>query len=47
MAFLSWEPQENLETCVRLLGSFWEHVGLDNQDYAVGYEVVAKDYWIS
>ncbi|KIK04288.1 hypothetical protein K443DRAFT_130917 [Laccaria amethystina LaAM-08-1] len=43
----SWEPQENLETCDRLLGSFWEHVGMDNQDYPVGYEVVAKDYWIS
>lgn len=42
----SWEPQENLETCVRLLGSFWEHVGMDNQDYPVGYEAVAKDHWI-
>lgn len=42
----SWEPEENLETCQRLRESFWKHVGMDNDDYAIGYEVAAKDDWI-
>jgi len=42
----SWEPEENLEACSRLLGSFWEHVGMDNSDYQIGYEIKAKKDWI-
>lgn len=42
----SWEPEENLEACSRLLSSFWEHVGMDNQDYHIGFELKAKKDWI-
>ncbi|KAF9056385.1 hypothetical protein BJ165DRAFT_509238 [Panaeolus papilionaceus] len=42
----SWEPQENVSSCVRLLQSFWDHVGTDNKDYLPGYEVSAKESWI-
>ncbi|KIM45570.1 hypothetical protein M413DRAFT_8721 [Hebeloma cylindrosporum] len=34
----SWEPEENLEACGRLLASFWEHVGLDDGDYHIDPE---------
>ncbi|KAF5377681.1 hypothetical protein D9615_005211 [Tricholomella constricta] len=42
----SWEPGENVAGCQRLLHSFWEHIGTDNADYYVGYEVTASDKWI-
>ncbi|OAX44859.1 hypothetical protein K503DRAFT_795147 [Rhizopogon vinicolor AM-OR11-026] len=42
----SWEPQENVKQCERLLSSFWKHVGIDDEDYSVGYEIAAQDYWI-
>ncbi|KAF8912873.1 hypothetical protein CPB84DRAFT_480604 [Gymnopilus junonius] len=42
----SWEPEENLESCERLLGSFWSHVGMDEKDYPIGYVVKAKKSWI-
>ncbi|KAF8640769.1 hypothetical protein AX17_000419 [Amanita inopinata Kibby_2008] len=42
----SWEPEENVADCQRLLASFWEHIGLDNEDYPVGYTVPAKEHWI-
>ncbi|PPQ95658.1 hypothetical protein CVT26_008687 [Gymnopilus dilepis] len=43
----SWEPEENLESCERLLASFWRHVGMDDEDYPIGYVVKAKKSWIS
>lgn len=42
----SWEPEENLEACSRLLQSFWNHIGTDNDDYQIGHEVKAKKDWI-
>lgn len=43
----SWEPAENVKQCDRLLGSFWRHVGIDDEDYAIGYEVAARKEWIN
>ncbi|KAG6850314.1 hypothetical protein H0H93_014889 [Arthromyces matolae] len=42
----SWEPEENVAGCQRLLASFWNHVGTDDGDYLVGYEVAADEKWI-
>ncbi|KAI0639158.1 hypothetical protein C8Q77DRAFT_1079774 [Trametes polyzona] len=42
----TWEPEENLENCRRLLSSFWRNVGMDNGDYPEGYEVKATPSWI-
>lgn len=42
----SWEPDENVKDCTRLLESFWKHIGLDDKDYPAGYEVEAKPRWI-
>jgi hypothetical protein len=42
----SWEPEKNVADCQRLLSSFWDHIGMDNEDYPVGYEVHAKESWI-
>lgn len=42
----SWEPAENVKQCDRLLGSFWRHVGTDDDDYPIGYEVSARKEWI-
>lgn len=33
--------------CQRLLTSFWEHIGVDNKDYEVGYVARADEPWIS
>jgi len=43
----SWEPEENVKKCVRLLKSFWKHVGTDDEDYPPGYMVEAEPEWIS
>ena len=43
----SWEPTANVQQCDRLLASFWKHVGTDDNDYAIGYEVAAEEDWIS
>lgn len=43
----SWEPAENVKQCDRLLGSFWRHVGIDDEDYPIGYEVAAREEWIN
>lgn len=43
----SWEPEENLDNCKRLLQSFWDDIGLDNGDYEEGYKVKATPSWIS
>ncbi|KAH7914493.1 hypothetical protein BJ138DRAFT_1143858 [Hygrophoropsis aurantiaca] len=42
----SWEPGGNVKECKRLLESFWNHIGYDDKDYPVGFEVAAKDNWI-
>ena len=42
----SWEPEENLAGCERLRESFWTHIGMDDRDYMVGYEVSASHAWI-
>lgn len=42
----SWEPDKNVEGCKRLLKSFWEHVGTDDNDYFPGHEVSAEQEWI-
>ncbi|KAG2368177.1 hypothetical protein BDR07DRAFT_111892 [Suillus spraguei] len=42
----TWEPADNLRQCNRLLQSFWLHVGTDDNDYSVGYEITAKNQWI-
>ncbi|KAG6900161.1 hypothetical protein C0993_002090 [Termitomyces sp. T159_Od127] len=42
----SWEPEENVAGCQRLLASFWAHVGTDDNDYDIGYEVTADEKWI-
>lgn len=47
MMLSSWEPDENLLGCQRLLQSFWGHIGMDDQDHLVGYEVAATEAWIS
>ncbi|KAF8746326.1 hypothetical protein AX14_000109 [Amanita brunnescens Koide BX004] len=42
----SWEPEENVAGCQRLLTSFWEHIGVDDKDYNVGYIAEADKQWI-
>ncbi|KAG5648146.1 hypothetical protein DXG03_006100 [Asterophora parasitica] len=42
----TWEPEENVAGCQRLLASFWAEVGTDNRDYGQGYEVKASEKWI-
>ncbi|KAI0786051.1 hypothetical protein C8Q75DRAFT_300378 [Abortiporus biennis] len=42
----TWEPEENVAGCDRLLASFWEHVGVDNKDYTAGHEIPAEAEWI-
>lgn len=45
---VSWEPQENVKECERLLCSFWDHLGVDEDDeHSLGYQVNAKSAWIS
>ena len=43
----SWEPKANVRGCQRLLDSFWDHIGIDDEDYADGFQVEAKKGWIS
>lgn len=42
-----WEPEGNLNNCKRLLDSFWDDIGIDNDDYPEGYTVHATPTWIS
>ncbi|KAF8649832.1 hypothetical protein AX16_005596 [Volvariella volvacea WC 439] len=42
----SWEPEQNVAGCQRLLSSFWNHIGLDNKDYAIGHIFEASEKWI-
>jgi len=43
----SWEPEGNIHQCERLLGSFWDFIGRNDDDYPVGYQVNATREWIS
>ncbi|KAF8559316.1 hypothetical protein OG21DRAFT_1493233 [Imleria badia] len=43
----SWEPTGNVQQCDRLLASFWKHVGTDDEDYPIGYEIAATEDWIN
>jgi hypothetical protein len=47
LKFYSWEPEGNVAGCQRLLSSFWKHVGMDDLDHPVGYQVEAEPKWIS
>jgi len=42
----SWEPDQNLQGCKRLLQSFWQAVGTDDRDYPVGYVATPSKTWI-
>ncbi|KAK7064499.1 chromo domain-containing protein [Favolaschia claudopus] len=42
----SWEPSANVAACQRLLASFWEEVGVDNNDYNEGDVFAASKKWI-
>lgn len=46
LPYCSWEPHENVESCQRLLESFWSHIGTDDNDYFPGYVVSASEGWI-
>jgi hypothetical protein len=43
----SWEPENNVKECQRLLKSFWTHIGIDEEDYPPGYSIEASPEWIS
>ncbi|KAK7694392.1 hypothetical protein QCA50_001578 [Cerrena zonata] len=43
----SWEPEENVQTCDRLLRSFWRNFPEDNTDYPEGHVLHAPDAWIA
>ncbi|RDB28456.1 hypothetical protein Hypma_015299 [Hypsizygus marmoreus] len=42
----TWEPEDNVAGCQRLLASFWDHIGTDNKDYHIGHVVEASEKWI-
>ncbi|KAH9890944.1 hypothetical protein C8Q73DRAFT_702301 [Cubamyces lactineus] len=43
----TWEPDEHLrDNCKRLLESFWDDIGLDDEDYHEGYVTYATPSWI-
>ncbi|EIW64911.1 uncharacterized protein TRAVEDRAFT_140212 [Trametes versicolor FP-101664 SS1] len=42
----TWEPAGNLNNCKRLLDSFWDDIGIDDNDYHEGYTVHATPSWI-
>jgi hypothetical protein len=43
---LSWEPQSGLAGCERILKRFWNHIGMDDEDYEPGAVLKASDEWI-
>ncbi|KAJ3981477.1 hypothetical protein F5890DRAFT_1556784 [Lentinula detonsa] len=43
----TWEPPEHIANCQRLLSSFWQEVGGDDDDYFPGYECAPSQEWIS
>ncbi|KAJ6573671.1 hypothetical protein B0H10DRAFT_1963927 [Mycena sp. CBHHK59/15] len=42
----SWEPTKNVAACQRLLSSFWNEIGLDDNHYDHGYVFTASKKWI-
>jgi hypothetical protein len=42
----SWEPALNLEQCDRLVESFWDDIGRDNEDHPEGTECAPSSKWI-
>lgn len=43
---LSWEPARNLAQCGRLVESFWDDVGIDDEDYPEGTVCEPSTKWI-
>ncbi|KAJ7071531.1 hypothetical protein C8F01DRAFT_1110905 [Mycena amicta] len=43
----SWEPAPHLSACQGLLKRFWNHVGVDDNDYEEGHIVRASAEWIA
>lgn len=44
--YARWEPAINLAQCERLVESFWDDVGRDNEDYPEGSVCVPSNKWI-
>ncbi|KAF9485415.1 hypothetical protein BDN70DRAFT_890287 [Pholiota conissans] len=42
----SWEPYQHVQSCVRLLASFWDHVGINNKHDVSCRNVTASEDWI-
>ncbi|KDR73701.1 hypothetical protein GALMADRAFT_158176 [Galerina marginata CBS 339.88] len=42
----TWEPQENLQQCERLVKGFWENVGPEKRQYEVGFVLKPDEDWI-
>ncbi|KAF5391133.1 hypothetical protein D9757_003024 [Collybiopsis confluens] len=42
----TWEPQKNIANCQRLLSSFWQEIGVDDEDYKTGWEGIPTKKWI-
>ncbi|KAJ4000649.1 hypothetical protein F5050DRAFT_1803986 [Lentinula boryana] len=43
----TWEPLENIANCRRLLASFWQEIGDDDEHYYSGYECTPSEAWIN
>ncbi|GAW05552.1 hypothetical protein LENED_007415 [Lentinula edodes] len=43
----TWEPQEYIANCQRLLASFWKEIGGDDEDYYPGYNCTPSEAWIN
>ncbi|KAH7869770.1 uncharacterized protein C8R40DRAFT_710432 [Lentinula edodes] len=43
----TWEPEEHIANCQRLLASFWQEIGTDDKDYDPGYQCAPSEAWIS
>ncbi|KAJ3873969.1 hypothetical protein F5051DRAFT_108541 [Lentinula edodes] len=42
----TWEPEEHIANCQRLLASFWQEIGTDDKDYDPGYQCAPSEAWI-
>ncbi|GAW05687.1 hypothetical protein LENED_007560 [Lentinula edodes] len=42
----TWEPEEHIANCQRLLASFWQEIGTDDNDYDPGYQCAPSEAWI-
>ncbi|KAJ7456662.1 hypothetical protein FB451DRAFT_1276767 [Mycena latifolia] len=42
----TWEPEECVAGCARLLSSFWFEIGVDDGDYQIGTVVEPSEKWI-